>query len=61
LINPLPKTNFQQKIQDKKEAIYFSNRQASLGKSHDQSSMLPKGLDIINTTFGTKVIQGRKV
>ncbi|XP_064300369.1 EF-hand domain-containing family member B [Phalacrocorax carbo] len=57
LINPLPKTNFQQKIQDKKEAIYFSNRQASLGRSHDQSSMLPKGLDIINTTFGTKVIQ----
>ncbi|NXF39721.1 EFHB protein, partial [Nyctibius bracteatus] len=57
LVNPLPKTDFQQKIQDKKEAIYFSNRQASLGRSHDQSSMLPKGLDIINTTFGTKVIQ----
>ncbi|NXH77605.1 EFHB protein, partial [Hydrobates tethys] len=57
LINPLPKTAFQQKIQDKKEAIYFSNRQASLGRSHDPSSMLPKGLDIINTTFGTKVIQ----
>ncbi|XP_040449508.1 EF-hand domain-containing family member B [Falco naumanni] len=57
LINPLPKTNFQQKIQDKKEAIYFSNREASLGRSHDQSCMLPKGLDIINTTFGTKVIQ----
>ncbi|NXN63532.1 EFHB protein, partial [Himantopus himantopus] len=57
LINPLPKTNFQQKIQDKKEAIYFSNRRAPLGRSHDQSSMLPKGLDVINTTFGTKVIQ----
>ncbi|NXI43019.1 EFHB protein, partial [Galbula dea] len=57
LINPLPKTKFQQKIQDKKEAIYFSNRQGPLGKSHDQSSMLPEGLDIINTTFGTKVIK----
>ncbi|KFQ49157.1 EF-hand domain-containing family member B, partial [Pelecanus crispus] len=57
LINPLPKTNFQQKIQDKKEAIYLSNRQASLGRTHDNSPMLPKGLDIINTTFGTKVIQ----
>ncbi|KFP98309.1 EF-hand domain-containing family member B, partial [Leptosomus discolor] len=57
LINPLPKSNFQQKIQDKKEAIYCSNRQAPLGRSHDQSSMLPKGLDIINTTFGMKVIQ----
>ncbi|NXP14350.1 EFHB protein, partial [Thinocorus orbignyianus] len=58
LINPLPKTNFQQNIQDKKEAIYFSNRQAPLGRSHDQSAMLPEGLDIINTTFGTKVVQG---
>ncbi|PKU48434.1 ef-hand domain-containing family member b [Limosa lapponica baueri] len=57
LINPLPKTNFQQNMQDKKEAIYFSNRQAPLGRSHDQSAMLPEGLDIINTTFGTKVVQ----
>lgn len=48
-------------MQDKKEAIYLSNRQAPLGRSHDQSSMLPKGLDIINTTFGTKVIKGRKI
>ncbi|XP_064022988.1 EF-hand domain-containing family member B [Pogoniulus pusillus] len=57
LINPLPKTAFQQMIQDKKEAIYFSNRQGSLGRSHDQSPMLPKGLDVINTTFGIKVIR----
>ncbi|NXH21121.1 EFHB protein, partial [Bucco capensis] len=57
LINPLPKTRFQQKIQDRNEAIYFSNRQGSLGRSHDQSSMLPEGLDIINTTFGTKIIK----
>ncbi|XP_051466188.1 EF-hand domain-containing family member B, partial [Apus apus] len=58
IINPLPKTNFQQIMQDKKEAIYFSNRTAPLGRSHDQSSMLPEGLDITNTTFGTKIIQG---
>ncbi|XP_074006884.1 EF-hand domain-containing family member B [Numenius arquata] len=57
LMNPLPKTNFQQNTQDKKEAIYFSNRQAPLGRSHDQSAMLHEGLDIINTTFGTKVVQ----
>ncbi|NWW51104.1 EFHB protein, partial [Pedionomus torquatus] len=57
LINPLPKSNFQQNMQDRKEAIYFSNRQAPLGRSHDQSAMLPEGLDIINTTFGTKVVQ----
>ncbi|POI32545.1 hypothetical protein CIB84_003703 [Bambusicola thoracicus] len=57
LVNPLPKTNFQQKIQDRKEAIYFSNREAPLGRSHDQSSMLPEGLDVTNTTFGTKIVQ----
>ncbi|GAB0184424.1 EF-hand domain-containing family member B [Grus japonensis] len=57
LINPPTKTYFQQKIQDKKEAIYFRNHRAPLGRSHDQSAMLPEGLDIINTTFGTKVIQ----
>ncbi|NWJ10505.1 EFHB protein, partial [Crypturellus undulatus] len=57
LINPLPKTNFQQKIQDRKEAIYLSNRQAALGRSHDPTPMLPAGLDITNTTFGTTVIR----
>ncbi|KAM9387484.1 EF-hand domain-containing family member B [Phaethornis superciliosus] len=56
LINPLPKTYFQQIIHDKKEEIYLSNRKAPLGRSHDQSPMLPEGLDIINTTFGMKVI-----
>ncbi|KFP08610.1 EF-hand domain-containing family member B, partial [Calypte anna] len=56
LINPPAKSDFQQKIQDKKEAIYLSNRKAPLGRSHDQSPMLPEGLDIINTTFGIKVI-----
>ncbi|NXN19880.1 EFHB protein, partial [Indicator maculatus] len=57
LINPLPKTTFQQMMQDKKEAIYFSNRQGPLGRSHDQSPMLPYGLDILNTPFGIKVIR----
>ncbi|XP_068008420.1 EF-hand domain-containing family member B [Melanerpes formicivorus] len=57
LINPLPKTTFQQRMQDKKEAIYFSNRQGPLGRSHDQSSMLPPGLDVLHTTFGMKVIR----
>ncbi|NXU73173.1 EFHB protein, partial [Oreotrochilus melanogaster] len=56
LISPPPKTDFQQQIQDKKEAIYLSNRKAPLGRSHDQSPMLPEGLDIIDTTFGIKVI-----
>ncbi|KAG8516237.1 EF-hand domain-containing family member B, partial [Galemys pyrenaicus] len=57
LINPQPITTFQQRIKDKKESIYFSNQWAPLGKSHDQTPGLPKGLDILNTTFGTAVIR----
>ncbi|KAM8758491.1 EF-hand domain-containing family member B [Rhynchonycteris naso] len=57
LINPQPITTFQQKIKDKKESIYFSNQRTPLGKSHDQLPGLPKGLDILNTTFGTAVVR----
>ncbi|XP_032187924.1 EF-hand domain-containing family member B isoform X2 [Mustela erminea] len=57
LINPQPITTFQQKLKDKKESVYFSNQRAPLGKSHDQTPGLPKGLDVLNTTFGTTVIR----
>uniref|UniRef100_A0A4X1UJX9 EF-hand domain-containing protein n=1 Tax=Sus scrofa TaxID=9823 RepID=A0A4X1UJX9_PIG len=57
LINPQPITTFQQKIKDKKESVYFSNQRAPLGKSHDQTPGLPKGLDVPNTTFGTAIIR----
>ncbi|NXY03363.1 EFHB protein, partial [Pteruthius melanotis] len=57
LISPVAKSEFQEKMQDMKEAIYSSNRVAPLGRSHDQSSKLPEGLDIINTTFGIKVLK----
>ncbi|XP_054846788.1 EF-hand domain-containing family member B [Eublepharis macularius] len=52
LANPPPKTYFQQKLKQKKESIYLSNREAPLGKCHDLTSRLPKGLDVTNTTFG---------
>ncbi|XP_039246580.1 EF-hand domain-containing family member B isoform X2 [Pipra filicauda] len=57
LISPIPKTVFQEKVQDMKETIYYSSREERLGRTHDQSSMLPEGLDIINTTFGKKTIK----
>ncbi|XP_028622517.1 EF-hand domain-containing family member B [Grammomys surdaster] len=57
LINPQPITAFQQKIKDKKESIYFSHQRAPLGKSHDQTPGLPKGMDVINTTLGTPTIR----
>uniref|UniRef100_A0A8D2MXV0 Uncharacterized protein n=1 Tax=Zonotrichia albicollis TaxID=44394 RepID=A0A8D2MXV0_ZONAL len=57
LISPVAKSEFQEKMQDMKEAIYSSNRETPLGKSHDQSLKLPEGLDIIKTTFGMKVFK----
>ncbi|XP_019581578.2 EF-hand domain-containing family member B [Rhinolophus sinicus] len=57
LINPQPITAFQQKIKDKKESIYYSNQRAPLGTSHDQTPGLPKGLDVLSTTFGRTVIR----
>ncbi|VFV44581.1 ef-hand domain-containing family [Lynx pardinus] len=57
LINPQPITTFQQKIKDKKESVYLSNQRAPLGKSHDQTPGLPKGLDVLHTTFGTAVVR----
>ncbi|XP_050794385.1 EF-hand domain-containing family member B isoform X1 [Gopherus flavomarginatus] len=57
LTNPPRKTRFQQKIEEKKEALYLRNRQAPLGRSYDQTSMLPKGMDVTATTFGTTTIR----
>uniref|UniRef100_A0A8C8RSP0 EF-hand domain family member B n=1 Tax=Pelusios castaneus TaxID=367368 RepID=A0A8C8RSP0_9SAUR len=57
LTNPPRKTRFQQKLQERKEALYLKNQQAPLGRSHDQTSMLPKGLDGTTTTFGTATIR----
>lgn len=45
-------------MKDKKESVYFSHQRAPLGKSHDQTPGLPKGLDILNTTFGTAIVRG---
>ncbi|KAM4882435.1 EF-hand domain-containing family member B [Thomomys bottae] len=57
LIKPPPLTRFQQLIKDKKESVYLSNQRAPVGRSQDQTPGLPKGLDRINTTFGTRVIK----
>ncbi|XP_069874490.1 EF-hand domain-containing family member B isoform X2 [Dipodomys merriami] len=57
LVNPQPISKFQQLIKDKKESLYLSNQRAPLGRSQDQTPGLPKGLDILNTTFGTAVIK----
>ncbi|XP_053120115.1 EF-hand domain-containing family member B isoform X2 [Hemicordylus capensis] len=57
LANPPPITCFQQKRKEKKESVYVRNREAPLGKSHDQTTRLPKGLDVTNTTFGITTLR----
>jgi len=51
-VNPCPNTLFQQRILDRKESCYHSHVKAPLGKSHDQTSGLPSGLDKRSFTFG---------
>ncbi|KAG5856661.1 EF-hand domain-containing family member B [Anguilla anguilla] len=58
VINPVPKTLYQQKLRQLQEAGYFTNKKAPLGRSHDQSPGLPEGLNILTTTFGLKYLKG---
>ncbi|XP_076458604.1 EF-hand domain-containing family member B-like [Babylonia areolata] len=52
LVNPNPKTLFQQKVIDQKERIYASHVRAPLGHTHDQTPGLPADLDPTTFTFG---------
>ncbi|XP_023658401.1 EF-hand domain-containing family member B isoform X2 [Paramormyrops kingsleyae] len=60
VINPKPKTVCQHRLQQLQEASYFSNSSAPLGRSHDQRSTLPQGLDPSTTAFGVKSTQSVK-
>ncbi|XP_067907555.1 EF-hand domain-containing family member B [Heterodontus francisci] len=57
LINPPMRTRVQQIFFDKITAAYPSHQRAPLGKSHDQTLGLPKGLDIYKTTFGKRGVK----
>lgn len=52
LVNPRPKSLFQQRKLDRKEAHYASHIRAPLGQSHNQQTGLPKGLNKYEFTFG---------
>ena len=60
LINPMPKTRFQQGVADKKESMYTSVRRAPLGASlyRHKGVGLPRTLDPITFTFGIKTEKG---
>ncbi|CAI5661808.1 EF-hand domain-containing family member B isoform X2 [Oreochromis niloticus] len=57
LLNPSPKTVFQQKLQELSESVYASNKKAPLGRSCVQRSELPP-LCNEKTTFGVKIVKG---
>eukprot|EP00118_Oscarella_pearsei_P004229 m.17710 g.17710 ORF g.17710 m.17710 type:complete len:550 (+) comp27541_c0_seq1:45-1694(+) len=52
LVNPPLQTLFNQLRCEKKETAYASKQKAPLGKSHDQTSALPKGMNLLETKFG---------
>ncbi|KAE8596681.1 hypothetical protein XENTR_v10016198 [Xenopus tropicalis] len=54
LINLPPKTFFQHRLNDRKEAIYTSHQQRPLGKQPDQTKALPATIDLNEMTFGQK-------
>ncbi|XP_071502668.1 EF-hand domain-containing family member B-like [Diadema antillarum] len=54
VVNPQPKTLFEQRLAEKKESLYASKQKAPLGQSHDQSPGLPADIDPLKTAFGTK-------
>ncbi|WAR11450.1 EFHB-like protein [Mya arenaria] len=52
LVNPRPKSLFQQRMLDRKEGHYASHITAPLGRSHNQATGLPPGLNKYEFTFG---------
>ena len=56
LINPTPKTKFQNLVNEFNETNYSSYWKKPLGRGHDQAPLLPPGLDIYNATFGRKTV-----
>ncbi|XP_063306764.1 EF-hand domain-containing family member B [Pelobates fuscus] len=58
LVNPRPKSLFQQKQTEKKESLYFSHQWKPLGKSHDQLAAFPSYLDLNGFPFGQTIKRG---
>uniref|UniRef100_A0A671WIF7 EF-hand domain family, member B n=1 Tax=Sparus aurata TaxID=8175 RepID=A0A671WIF7_SPAAU len=57
LLNPPPKTLFQQRLQELSEAVFASSQKGPLGRSHDQSAGLPTWCNDKNT-YGVKTVRG---
>ncbi|KAM8967084.1 EF-hand domain-containing family member B [Pelodytes ibericus] len=58
LLNPRPKTLFQQKLIEKSESLYSSPQRSPLGKPYAKTSAFPASIDPHEITFGKKNIRG---
>ncbi|XP_053468084.1 EF-hand domain-containing family member B [Ictalurus furcatus] len=56
VINPSPKTHYQERLRELQEAIYGSRQKAPFGRSQVNGPGLPNGLDPEKTTFGVKLL-----
>nr|XP_055067357.1 EF-hand domain-containing family member B [Misgurnus anguillicaudatus] len=57
VINPAPKTRFQDRLRQLQENIYATNQKAPLGRSQVQGPGLPSWLDPGKTAFGVTTLQ----
>lgn len=57
VINPAPKTRFQERLRHLQEINYANYQKAPLGRSGVQGPGLPSWLDAEKTTFGVTTLQ----
>ncbi|XDV39555.1 hypothetical protein PO909_008782 [Leuciscus waleckii] len=57
VINPTPKTRFQERLRQIQEIAYATNQKAPLGRSQVQGPGLPSWLDPEKTVFGVTTLQ----
>ncbi|KAM5157314.1 EF-hand domain-containing family member B [Mantella aurantiaca] len=58
LINTPSRTLFQQKLIERREALYSSHSRTPLGRSHDQTTAFPPTMSVSEITFGRKYERG---
>ena len=61
LVNPTPKSLFNQTQLNRKEALYASHQRAPLGQVRDTSKTLPHNLDKVEFVFGLASEKGKSV
>ncbi|XP_053083801.1 EF-hand domain-containing family member B isoform X1 [Pangasianodon hypophthalmus] len=60
VINPPPKTRYQERLRELREATYGGRQKAPIGRTQVMGPGLPNGLDPEKTTFGVKLLYSLK-